>query len=72
MGEQPTMLSLRECAARLCVSPQTLYQWRHRGEGPIGYRFGKGRVRYRPADVEAWIESQRDEPREQPRQPIGA
>jgi excisionase family DNA binding protein len=38
---------------------ETLYGWRHRGEGPGGYRIGR-HVRYRRAAVEEWLETQAD------------
>ena len=38
----------------LGVPVDTLYGWRHRGEGPRGYRIGR-HVRYRRASVEAWL-----------------
>jgi hypothetical protein len=34
-------------------------RWRHRGEGPRGYRVGR-HVRYRRSSVEAWLEEQAD------------
>lgn len=34
----------------------TLYGWRHRGEGPPGYRVGR-HVRYRRSAVDAWLET---------------
>ncbi len=55
----------REVAAMLGVSEATIHQWRYRGEGPPGYRLNGGRVRYREADVLAWLEGQRDAPRVQ-------
>ena len=36
-----------------------LYGWRHRGEGPQGYRIGR-HVRYRRVEVEAWLRSHAD------------
>jgi excisionase family DNA binding protein len=44
----------KEVAEYLNVPVQTIYQWRTRGYGPPGTRIGK-HVRYRPADVEAWV-----------------
>lgn len=37
----------------------TIYQWRHRGRGPRSIRVGR-HLRYRLADVEAWLDSQTD------------
>lgn len=53
------LMSLKEVADFLGVSVQTVYQWRYRNEGPPGYRIG-GRVRYRRADLEVWLEEQAD------------
>jgi len=52
-------MTLAEVAELLGVPVGTLYGWRHRGEGPPGYRIGR-HVRYRRAGVEAWIEDQAD------------
>jgi excisionase family DNA binding protein len=53
------MMSLAELSELLGVPLSTLYGWRHRGEGPPGYRLGK-HVRFRRADVEAWLATQAD------------
>lgn len=34
-------LSLPELSDMLGVPIDTLYGWRHRGEGPVGYRIGR-------------------------------
>jgi predicted DNA-binding transcriptional regulator AlpA len=39
------------------VPVNTLYQWRTKGYGPTGRRIGK-HVRYRPEDVDTWVEQQ--------------
>lgn len=46
-------------AACLGIPVRTVYAWRYRGEGPKGYKIGR-HVRYRPEDVEAWLEGQAD------------
>ncbi|MGB5566612.1 MAG: helix-turn-helix domain-containing protein [Acidimicrobiia bacterium] len=38
---------------------RTLYAWRYRGEGPVGFRAGK-HLRYRRCDIQRWIEQQID------------
>ena len=38
---------------------KTLYDWRHKGCGPLGMRVGRY-VRYRRSDVDAWLETCRD------------
>ena len=44
----------------LDVPVKTVFAWRHRRVGPPGYRIGK-HVRYREADVLAWLEEQADD-----------
>jgi excisionase family DNA binding protein len=48
-----------EVADRLNVSLQTVRNWRTRREGPRFVKLGKRAVRYRPEDVEAFIEGER-------------
>ncbi len=61
----PPAAPLKECdrlwtiddvSAFLCVSVATLYQWRHRGDGPPCMRLGK-HLRFDPAAVRAWAVS---------------
>jgi len=49
------LLSIGELAKYLGVPVATLYAWRHRGEGPPGFRAGR-HLRYRWSDVQGWIE----------------
>ncbi len=49
----------QELATYLEVPINTLYRWRHRGEGPTGFRVGRY-VRYRSSDVDRWIQQQLD------------
>ncbi len=53
------LLSTEDVARHLGVPVATLYAWRTRGEGPRAYRVGK-HLRYRSADVVAWLERQAD------------
>jgi excisionase family DNA binding protein len=50
------MLTQSECAELLCLSERTLERFCVSGVGPKFVRMGKS-VRYRAADVEAWIAS---------------
>lgn len=63
-GEKRSMndrlLTVEELALYLGVPRATVYAWRSRGEGPPGYRIGKF-VRFRLSEVEAWLETRRDE-----------
>lgn len=53
------LMTLVEVADLFRIPVATLYGWRHRGEGPRGYRIGR-HVRYRRSVVESWLESQAD------------
>ena len=55
MNNNDRLLTAEELADFLGVPIKTLYAWRNRGEGPIGFRAGKY-IRYRWIDVELWIE----------------
>jgi predicted site-specific integrase-resolvase len=52
------LLSSADVAELLDVSERTLEFWRYAGKGPAYVKVGK-RVRYRPVDVEAYVEAQR-------------
>ena len=54
------MLSPTELADYLAIPMQTIYQWRHRGEGPPGYRVGR-HVRYRWSHIQTWLAEQTDD-----------
>ena len=54
------LLTPRDLASYFGVPVTTLYAWRYQRLGPPGFRVGK-HLRYRQADVEAWIESQLEE-----------
>jgi excisionase family DNA binding protein len=49
------LLSVDEVSEVLGVPVRTLYQWRHKGVGPLGLRVGR-HLRYRSADVADWID----------------
>lgn len=51
----PGLWTVEDAAAHLQVPVKTLYAWRSRGVGPRGIRVGRY-VRYRPKDVEAWLD----------------
>lgn len=53
------LLSQAEAAEFLGVSPHTLNRWRVVRQGPEYIKFGQRLVRYRFADLAAWVESQR-------------
>jgi len=47
-------LSIKELAAQLHVSVQTLYDLRSQGRGPTGFRVGR-HLRFRASEIEAWL-----------------
>ncbi len=53
------LLTLNQIAAYLGVPIATLYQWRHRGEGPRGIKVG-GHVRVRESELERYLDAQTD------------
>jgi excisionase family DNA binding protein len=59
INELDRLLTITDLSEMLGVPVDTLYGWRHRGEGPAGYRIGR-HVRYRRAAVEAWLDTQAD------------
>lgn len=54
MTDNDRLLTVEDLATFLDVPIKTLYAWRYRGEGPVGFRVGR-HVRYRWTDVEQWI-----------------
>ena len=59
MNNNDRLLTAEELADFLDVPIKTLYAWRYRGEGPIGFRAGN-HLRYRRSDIQRWIEQQID------------
>lgn len=55
------LLSPTQLADLLAVPVATVYRWRSAGSGPRGHRIGK-HVRFRMADVEAWLDACADDP----------
>lgn len=53
------LLTVADVAELLGIPVATLYAWRYKGEGPKGYKLGR-HVRYRRADVDAWVETHAD------------
>lgn len=46
--------SVEEVSDFLQVPVNTLYQWRHKGTGPVAFRVGRF-LRYDPATVRTWL-----------------
>lgn len=51
------LLDETEASATLSVAVQTLRNWRWKGEGPRYLKIGKRTVRYRRADLDAFVEA---------------
>ncbi|RVU20475.1 DNA-binding protein [Streptomyces antnestii] len=47
-------LTLPRAAEYLGISPNTLYVWRHRRQGPPSFRMGR-RVMYRISALDEWV-----------------
>jgi predicted DNA-binding transcriptional regulator AlpA len=58
-GEADQLMSLRDVADLLEVSPNTIYYWRYQGTGPKGHRVGRW-IRYWRSDVLAWMSERAD------------
>ena len=54
MNRLDQLMTVRELAVYLDVPVATLYAWRHRRQGPPGFKAGR-HLRYRLSDVEMWI-----------------
>lgn len=52
------LVSSTEAADLLGLSPRTLERWRVTGGGPLFIKAGRKTIRYRPADLLAWIDAQ--------------
>ena len=60
--ERGALLTTRECAKRLRLSPRTLERMRVEGRGPRYVKAGPGshsRVLYCEADLAAWVDAHR-------------
>jgi excisionase family DNA binding protein len=64
------LMSLADVSEMLGIPVHTLYRWRYKGDGPVGYRVGR-HVRYRREAVEAWLEQHVDQRWRAPRGKIG-
>lgn len=55
------LLTIDEVAALLNVPKQTLYRWRHAGKGPPAIALEGRMLRWRPADVDGWLDAGRSD-----------
>lgn len=49
------MVNAEQAAELLCVSRETLRRWRAEGRGPKWFVFHRRYIRYRIADIEAYM-----------------
>jgi excisionase family DNA binding protein len=61
--DQERLLTARELASQLGASPETILRWTRRGEVPA-FKLPGGAIRYRAADVEAWLQTRSTPKRE--------
>ncbi len=54
MDQLDQLLTAQDLALHLEVPVATVYAWRHRRQGPPGFKVGR-HLRYRARDVEQWI-----------------
>ncbi len=54
MDQLDQLLTAQDLALYLEVPVATVYAWRHRRQGPPGFKAGR-HLRYRARDVEQWI-----------------
>lgn len=59
MHDSGDLLTTREAATLIHISPRTLEGYRLRGGGPPFYRVGKRSVRYDVGELLAWAKRQR-------------
>jgi hypothetical protein len=61
MFKAPELTDARGAAERLFVSERTLSNWRYQGRGPAYLKVG-GKIVYRIAVLEAWLEARTTSP----------
>ena len=57
MHQLEPLLSPKDLANFLDLPVATIYAWRYRRQGPLGFRVGR-HLRYRQSDVREWIQSE--------------
>jgi excisionase family DNA binding protein len=57
-GEGVPLWTVQDLSRYLQIPVGTIYQWRHRGEGPPALRLGN-HLRWEPSVVHRWASSQR-------------
>ena len=62
MNEQPIAFTSKKAASYLGISEAALRLWRSENRGPRFFRAGEKLIRYRRADLDAWIEARLSRP----------
>jgi len=57
MPERPKLLAARDVADLLRVDTKTVRRWRSEGKLPAAIEIGGSIVRWRAADIDAWLEA---------------
>ena len=52
------LLTIDQVAEYLGVTRQRLYAWRHEGRGPTAIQLEGRLLRWRPEEIDAWLERQ--------------
>ncbi len=60
--KQAVLLTAEEAARVLGTSKQSLANWRFRRRGPKYFSMGKRFIRYKLADLEAWVQAHTVDP----------
>ena len=61
-GTPPSPLwTIEDVAIRLALAKQTIYNWRQIGKGPPSIDLAPRVVRYRPSEVERWLDAHTDQ-----------
>lgn len=56
LAPRASLLTVKDVAERLNVSADSVRRWARTGVGPQPVRLGQRAIRYRPEDVDAWVE----------------
>lgn len=67
MTDQESTLTPIKAARYLGISEASLRLWRSEGRGPRFFKAGEKLIRYRRADLDAWIEARLSVPAEDAR-----
>lgn len=56
MTENQGIMTEKQAANFLSLTPRTLQAWRYRGDGPQFIRISRRCIRYRRCDLDQWLE----------------